>query len=1194
MPVGFEGTNYRPSATYEQEAIAQDQLDASKSTTELVSTAFNDQWMMFGAARAVNDMQTFQPDSNYKFNNEYLKDLEMVYGKEAATKLSHSKSQVEFNHYRASLDRDIERNQTLAKYGVAGGAMSLVAGIADPVGWIASAATEGALAATKIKGIYKAATLVGASAAENAAMEAVLYAGDTQKSIDDVYMAAGFGAVMGGTVGYLSRNKNIEMSNVLDKMDDAMRRETIQAMEQDAWKAASEMKDIDMKITNHANELKLKIVPTSANRQKRQARKIKQLEKQIEKAEPEQAAELVIKRDKLVAKRDAELTSMQAQKDYDNFNNMSYQDKVAFIREREVPFKTDKKPEARTLEPEDVGERLEVEEHKPMAESGGSVGAAKVDPKREQFDPYAVSESQSDELLDLEIEADKFDHEVATGQRKMPKYIKGVVNSPFAYIMNKGSQAAKGLALKLFENPQGNGYAQKTASIMTEVYGNKMRSAMKNRYNDGFDDYIKEQGVNRLHAYTSRKFQNQFNEEVYRAVINPKGDFSDAVKNAAQGVREQLAESLRLRKEAGEFGFEKVDSVDDYIPIIFDNTKMDDIINNRFNGDVNKLVRLIQKGYMQGRIKLGADSAEKLAKVQLSRMAQHNLTLSQSIKGILNSNELEAMLNQLKKDGVPDEILDDIRASKEARADVDDMSHRARMSMGINPTVEIDGVRVMDILNTNVPELVETYTKEAAFGASIAKMGFPTKQRLMNTINSIESELRGRMPDGELKKQIKVLTDNVLLLEGRSLDQDPTSLPNVWSRRLRDYTAVLRLNKLGIAQLSESANLLSHLGVGAVMKELRLQDAVFGRWSREGNKASGALQDARLREAEAAFGYVQEDNWLHAWNNRHDEFGENPDLQKKLGDVLDRGLAIGGRINSVTSGFKAIQGGLEKLAMRGLVVRLQGHLDGTSKLTDLQMREAGWTPDFMEELSDFYKKNEKYATNPDGSKVRLMNFDAMTPAMREQLGVGLTRQRGRIIQKNFVGEYSSWMNTSLGKIISQFKRFSITSLEKQFMHDIQGDKAIMATRLALSLGIGYASFGVKTAINSIGQEDGYFSENMTGERGVFGAISMMPQLAAMTLFGDALASLGVMPEYMVQQDFGDAGFRQYRDLGDVAPSVGVALDIGSWAKAAGSYITGDDDVSTRQVLDKTRRLVPLSNTAIVGNGFKAITDMAED
>lgn len=1191
MPVGFDGTNYSPSATYQQEALAQDQLDASKSTTELVSTAFDDQWMMFGAARAVSDLKTFEPDANYKFNKDYLKDLEMSYGKEAATKLSNSKSQAEFNHYRASLDRDIERNQTLSKYGVAGGAMALVAGLADPVGWVASAATEGVLAATKIKGIYKAATLIGASAAENAAMEAVLYAGDTQKSIDDVYMAAGFGAVMGGTVGYLTRNANPEMSNVLDSMDDAMRRETIQAMEQDAWKAASEMKDVDMKITNHSNDLLAKIgTPTSTKRQKRQNRKLKQLEKQIAKAEPEQAVELTAKRDKLVTKMEVESNSMKAQKEYDDFNNMSYDDKVSFIRSREVPFKTDKKPQARTLEPEDVGEVREPT----IEESGGSVGAMKYDPKRAQFNPYAVSEAQADELLDLEIDADKFDHEVATGHRQMPKYVKGVVNSPFAFIMNKGSQTAKGLALKLFENPQGNGYAQKTASIFTEVFGNKMRSAMKNRYNDGFDEYIKEQGVGYRRGYTSRKFQNQFNESVYAAVVNPKGDFSDAVTKAAQGVREQLAESLRLRKEAGEYGFEKVESVDDYIPIIFDNTKMDDLITNKFHGDVNKLVRLIQKGYMNGKIKLGADSAEKLAKVQLSRMAQHNLSLSQSIKGILNSNELESILAQLEKDGVPDAILDDIRMTKETRADVDDMSHRARMSMGINPMVEIDGVRVMDILNTNVPELVENYTKEAAFGASIAKMGFPTKQRLMNTINSIESELQGQVPDGELKKTIKVLTDNVSLLEGRSLDQDPTSLPNVWARRLRDYTAVLRLNKLGIAQLSEAANLLSHLGVGTVMKELRVQDALFGKWSREGNKASGALQDARLRETEAAFGYIQEDNWLHAWNNRHDEFGENPDLEKKLGDVLDRGLAIGGRINSVTSGFKAIQGGLEKLAMRGLVVRLQGHLDGTAKMTDLQLKESGWTPDFMAELSDFYKQNEKFATNPDGSKVRLMNFDAMTPAMREQLGVGLTRQRGRIIQKNFVGEYSAWMNTSLGKIISQFKRFSITSLEKQFMHDIQGDKAIMATRLALSLGIGYASFGVKTAINSIGQEDGYFADNMTGTKGIFGAVSMMPQLAALTLFGDALASLGVMPESMVQQDYGDAGFRQYRDIGDVAPSVGVALDVGSWAKAAGSYITGDDDVSTRQVLDKTRRLVPLSNMAVVGNGFKAMTDLAED
>lgn len=1179
MPVGFDGTTFVPKPTYEQESMAQRQIDATKSTSELVTTAFSDQWLLFGAGRALQSFKTFEPDPSFSVPKDREKELSFKYGRDNAKALMSTQSKQEYQHLLSAYDRDIERHNTLAKYGTSGAAMSFAAGIVDPVGWGMSALTEGALGATKIKGIYKAATLVGASAAENMAMESVLYAGDTQKSIDDIYMAGAFGAVIGGSVGVLTRKASPELSSTADNIDTSLRKEATSQLENDAYKAAYETGDIDMSITNHINSIKKDIKPLSKKRTKELEKQLINLNKKIASAKDGvDTSNITARKDAIESKLEMSKSSLDKQKELNDFISMPYEDQVSYIRGKQTTFSPNKLRD--------------------------SAGAMRFNPELEQFSPYSKSEETSDFLLDLEIEGDKFDHEIATGQRVKPKYIKGLVNSPFAYIMNKGSQSAKGLALRLFENAQGNGYAQRTASILTEFYGNKMRSSMKNRYNDGFTAYIKESGRNYLGAHMDRKFQNDFNKEVYSAITNPKGNYSEAVLNAAQGVRDQLAESLRIRKEAGEAGFEKVTSVDDYIPIIFDSTKLDSIIVNRFNGDVNKLVKLLAKGYVTGKRPLKYSSAEKLAKLQISRMAQHNLTLPQSIRGIVTSTELESMLKQLKEDGVPEDVLSSIRESKELRANEDSISNRAKASMGINTNASIDGVKVMDILNTNVGELVENYTKEAAFGSAIASSGFSTKNELMNAVNTIEMEMRdslssnGRTKSGlsesEITKMIKVFDDNIKLLEGHTLDAEPTSIPNVWSRRLRDYTALLRLNKLGLSQLSESANLLSHLGVSAVMKDLRIKDALFGKWSREGGLASGALQDSKLREVESAFGYIQEDEWLYAWNNRHDDFGENPELSKKFGDTMDRFLALGGRLNSVTSGFKAIQGGLDKLAMRGLVVRLQGHLDGTQVLKPNQLKEAGWSDDFMKELKMFYDKNPKWDKNPDGTKVRLMNFNEMTPQMRETLGIGLTRQRGRIIQKNFVGEYSEWMNTSLGKLLSQFKRFSITSLEKQFINGLYGDKAVFATRLALSAGIGYAAHGVKVALNSSDKDKDYIDNQMSGTAGIMGALSEMPQLASLTLMGDALASLGVMPDSIVQNDFGDAGFRPYRNMGDVVPAVGVALDAGSFAKSLSRYVAGDDNISDRQILDKGRRLVPLANTIGVGDGLKAISNLTDD
>ena len=57
---------------------------------------------------------------------------------------------------------------------------------------------------------------------------------------------------------------------------------------------------------------------------------------------------------------------------------------------------------------------------------------------------------------------------------------------------------------------------------------------------------------------------------------------------------------------------------------------------------------------------------------------------------------------------------------------------------------------------------------------------------------------------------------------------------------------------------------------------------------------------------------------------------------------------------------------------------------------------------------------------------------------------------------------------------------------------------------------------------------------------------------------------------------------------------GVISDAVNLSQALVKYANGDDDVSTRQLVDKVRRLVPLANTIGVGQMTKASVDLLED
>lgn len=1248
--------------TFSQVAEANRAQEKLRENDKVVQTAVENEWMLYGGQRALERNTTeFAKQEGYEVPEQTKDDLSKEYGFDIAQEITKDVvSQEDLNYRMANAKADKERNQILARNGFAGFSAQLAAAAFDPVGWAASlvaAPVAGAIKVGRVGRILKTAVVAGA---ENAALEAVVNQGDYQRSADDVLVAAGFGMIMGGTIGGLTRERirgaGTETTDVpgrtVDDLDTVVRgadefdsnasKAVRDAMEYDAYMAArnyepSRAPEVDQMqaIAQHIDDLRSQgNVRMSGKEKGRLKESIRQTEAELEgyrsqqvEARAQHAATKGAARNasealdnsvelKAISRRfDGPIQDAQARLDAlrsqlsaaDNAGKMKDEHKRFSQLPRDLQVKElgldqpARKVEVRSavkealaaIRAERVKTPTEVHAETMAAEASAgkpkddSIGAARVKDSEIASEQFDLSERMDDLMDDLAREAN------ASPVR--PIKILGSAGSVSSVLMNSKNPINRGLALRLLENAQGGAYHGKTASILSNVNDNLIKSAERNRYNDGFSQFLKDNNL-RATDYLNPAVSRDFDNQVYTAIAKGiPADTPPGVKLAAEGLADKLETALNIRKRAGEAGFEDVTAAKDYMPVIMNGIKITEATNKIGKEGV---IALLSKGYQTGKFKMSKKSADAVAKVQYLRASDATLSSRVSFDRVVSQEQQVMLIEDLKKAGVPDSIIDNFIETTDLAEMADSVSNRAKQSLGINTQAESGGLRVQDLLNTNVGELVENYGKEAAGGAAMASMGFPTRQAVYNAIDA--SERAGRNMAGNSSKEIQtlrqeadMLRDSVRLIYGNTIDADPNSGIVRGTRRLREVTGLLRLGQMGFAQFPEVARSVVKMGVGTVLKSVPATKFLRSRAAREGGTAQGRLLEPELREMEELVGYIGEDNWLTGWNVRHDEFGETADNMRRMSQIVDNGLAIGSRINTVLSGFKAIQGGSEKIVARSINKRLKDHLSGVREIPARDLDEIGLDADTMKRLKRHFDDNPKYEEY-NGQQVRMLNFEDMEPDLREMVGVGVRRLSGRLIQRNFVGDEGIWMNKWWGKALTQFKSFSIVSIEKQLVHDLRGDKIQAAQILAWSSLLGYASYATQMQMQALGREDSdkFLDEKFSNNNIAVGVFNKLPQVAGFGLAGDALATFGLMPDSMMQAP-GRMGFRS-QGFGDLVAGAGVVGDFTDFGRAMVRYANGDDDLSTRQLVDKGRRLVPLANTIGIGQMTKASVDLLED
>ena len=428
------------------------------------------------------------------------------------------------------------------------------------------------------------------------------------------------------------------------------------------------------------------------------------------------------------------------------------------------------------------------------------------------------------------------------------------------------------------------------------------------------------------------------------------------------------------------------------------------------------------------------------------------------------------------------------------------------------------------------------------------------------------------------------LRDTLRQLYSESLDADSSgqvSSAVKLSRGVRKYTGVIRLGWNGFASIAENSNAIVNFGLTTVLRNLPATKLL-----RVGRPKS----DDTLEEMYRVMGaYGHKDSYIINKNQMANNLSE--DAQGRLEKVYNNGIGYVADKTMLLSGFRTVQNGGEELAMRSMMDRMMRAAQGKLKYRDADIehwRQAGLTDSDVAAIFKHIKDNPYYITQ-DGKQMQIFSGEGMDPALRDRMGAAMTALLSRQMQKNFVGDTSIWVNKEIGKLVTQFRTFSLVSMEKQLIAGMRGDKIALAQKIAWGSLLGYGAYNARIQMQAQTKPDedrkAFISASTQGPAMAIGVLNMTSQTGGFGIPLDGLATFGALPDSWMagRQRW---GFRGYGV--DSVPAAGAVSDLAGAATGGVQFmksaLTGErvDDEDAERYIKQFYRTLPLMNTAAVG------------
>lgn len=341
---------------------------------------------------------------------------------------------------------------------------------------------------------------------------------------------------------------------------------------------------------------------------------------------------------------------------------------------------------------------------------------------------------------------------------------------------------------------------------------------------------------------------------------------------------------------------------------------------------------------------------------------------------------------------------------------------KKRLRLDLNADIG-DGMKLADLYDTSVGNLYRGYARRVSGEVALGQFG-----------------ILGRKGLSELRKAIMHSGGDVKEL--RAFDQVASEFLNMpfgdlkvsnhkYMDNLRIATSLSRLGGMGFTQLSEYGNGISALGAQRVLSSVgdapRLMAEI--RAINKGNpKINPLLKDLDLLGGHLGLDEFVNTRLFEVKDNSIEMYGT-----ESIG-LGTRALRAGANAQAILSGHRMIMGVQVRGMSEQIVRKAFGFVrDGLEdKALDDMGIDAALRARLKSNLSEIATWEGGDLMGVDLTKGDLTGHEIM------QLRDAVERGASQIIQKTYIGETGIWAHDGLLKVLTQFRTFGITSIEKQW------------------------------------------------------------------------------------------------------------------------------------------------------------------
>lgn len=611
----------------------------------------------------------------------------------------------------------------------------------------------------------------------------------------------------------------------------------------------------------------------------------------------------------------------------------------------------------------------------------------------------------------------------------------------------------------LVENTMGGSGRYVTAAIRKAQYELEFVGAGNNIMDQAFASWKARQGVGLAQGTANDMFKGDlldaFDRKVYAEIENrrwgkPTSQDPDVIR-AADAQQVQYERMLRAQKDNKTVGWAILpdDSVG-YISHIFNAGKLGNTSNTR-----RETMRTIIRDQMVDILGFDREFADKLSGDYMNH-ARTNANGGHEIPAnVLDPHAAEYIRQAAQAAGMTETEIHAL-GKKLSAGGPSHTKKRLNLDLTREYTDAEGTFTLMDMMNTDVRSLLKNQARRVAGEVAVTQQGVHGSAGLKLMEEALHYTENGKV-DTEAVRAFQQVSAELL---GRPYgDKMPTLAEGAMT-----VNAAASLGQMVIPQITETLNMATILGLTSTLKGAVSLPRMIGEVRRlaRGEKVDGLLSSMEVPGGE--FG-MNDYRLVSRWDSpsaMYDTVGRD---QLGVADKLIR--AAGHNLGKLTF-HRLVQAAQVRASAEQITQKALKYIrDGVQ---DKALADMGISPELAARIKAELPRIAKF--DAAGNTVSLDMHKAGDIEAAEQFISAVHRGNGQIIQRAYVGEIGPWQHKTLGKILTQFRTFPITAMEKQWGRQ----RGLHGAARAMGLVVAVAPFAVpiylaKVALNAVGRDD---------------------------------------------------------------------------------------------------------------------------